>query len=303
MAKHSTGENIMLKNKTNLVPKIAAIHDMSGYGRCSLTVILPIISALGAQVCPIPTAILSSHPLFKDFYFYDCTEHIKKYYQSWELNSLKFDCMYSGFLASEKQIDMIIAILNKMKSNNDTLSVIDPVMGDHGKIYKTYTMEMVNKMSELIKHADIITPNFTEASILLKKEYTSENLDIIILKEYLKELSNIGPKIIIMTGIHTKDNEYANLCYDKTKNEYYLIPYEYIDAKFPGTGDLFTSLFVGYLFRGKSIPQAIEEASRFVTLAVKTTISDGTDSRNGVAFEKIIIELFNELDKYSYRLI
>lgn len=293
----------MLKNKTNSVPKIAAIHDISGYGRCSLTVILPIISALGSQACPIPTAILSSHPLFKDFYFYDCTEHIEKYYENWELNSLKFDCMYSGFLASEKQIDMIIAILNKMKGNNDTLSVIDPVMGDHGKVYKTYTQEMVNKMSELIKHADIITPNFTEASILLKKEYTSENLDIIILKEYLKELSNMGPKIIIMTGVHTSDDEYANLCYDKIKNEYYLIPYEYIDAKFPGTGDLFTSLFVGYLFRGKSVPQAIEEASRFVTLAVKTTISDGTDSRNGVAFEKIIIELFNELDEYSHRLI
>ena len=293
----------MLKNKINSVPKIAAIHDISGYGRCSLTVILPIISALGSQACPIPTAILSSHPLFKDFYFYDCTEHIEKYYENWELNSLKFDCMYSGFLASEKQIDMIIAILNKMKDNNDTLSVIDPVMGDHGKVYKTYTQEMVNKMSELIKHADIITPNFTEASILLKKEYTFENLDIIILKEYLKELSNIGPKIIIMTGIHTSDDEYANLCYDKTRNEYYLIPYEYIDAKFPGTGDLFSSLFVGYLFRGKSVPQAIEEASRFVTLAVKTTISDGTDNRNGVAFEKIIIELFNELDEYNYRLI
>jgi pyridoxine kinase len=295
----------MLNNKINSVPKVAAIHDMSGYGRCSLTVILPIISALGSQVCPIPTAILSSHPLFKDFYFYDCTEHIEKYYHNWELNSLKFDCMYSGFLGSQTQIDMIIEIIEKMKANNNTLAVIDPVMGDHGKVYSTYNQEMVNKMSELIKHADIITPNFTEASILLKKEYTSKNLNIDTLKEYLKGLSDIGPKIVIMTGIHTNDNQYVNLCYDKTNNEYYSIPYEYVDAKFPGTGDLFTALFVGYILRGKSLPQAIEEASKFVTLAVKTTISDGTDPRNGVAFEKIIKELFNEINdnEYKYRLI
>lgn len=293
----------MLNNKTSSVPKIAAIHDMSGYGRCSLTVILPIISALGSQVCPIPTAILSSHPMFKDFYFYDCTEHIEKYYEKWELNSLKFDCMYSGFLGSETQIDLIISILDKMKASNNTLAVIDPVMGDHGKVYSTYNQEMVNKMSELIKHADIITPNFTEACLLLKREYISENLDINTLKEFLKELSNIGPNVVILTGIQSSNNEFANLCYDKTKDEYYIVPYEYIDAKFPGTGDLFTSLFVGYLFKGKSIPQAIEEASRFVTLAVKTTLADKTDNRDGVAFEKIIIELFNELTEYKYRLI
>ncbi len=295
----------MIKDKiySASVPKIAAINDISGYGRCSLTVILPIISALGCQVCPIPTAILSNHSEYKDFYFYDCTEHLEKYYENWELNSLKFDCMYSGFLGSQRQIDIIIDILDKMKTNNETLAVVDPVMGDHGKVYKTYNQEMINKMGELIKHADIITPNFTEASILLKKEYTTENLDITTLKEYLKNLADMGPKVVIMTGIHTRDNEHANICYDKTKDEYYLIPYEYVDTRFPGTGDLFSSLFVGYLFRGKSVPQAIEEASRFVTLAVKTTISECSDRKNGVAFEKIIKELFNDSDKYNYRLI
>lgn len=295
----------MIKDKLykDSVPKIAAIHDISGYGRCSLTVILPIISALGCQVCPIPTAILSNHSEYKDFYFYDCTEHLEKYYENWELNSLKFDCMYSGFLGSQKQIDIIIDILNKMKSNNETLAVVDPVMGDHGKVYKTYNQEMIDKMGELIKHADIITPNFTEASILLKKEYTTENLDIATLKGYLKNLADMGPKVVIMTGIHTRNNEHANICYDKVKDEYYLIPYEYVDTRFPGTGDLFSSLFVGYLFRGKSVPQAIEEASRFVTLAVKITLSECSDRKNGVAFEKIIKELFSDLDKYNYRLI
>lgn len=288
---------------TSSVPKIAAIHDISGYGRCSLTVILPIISALGCQVCPIPTAILSNHSEYKDFYFYDCTEHIEKYYENWELNSLKFDCMYSGFLGSQKQIDLIINIVNKMKANNNTLSIVDPVMGDHGKVYRTYNTEMIQKMGELVRHADIITPNFTEASILLKKDYTTEKLSINVLKEYLKKLSDMGPKTVVMTGIHTSDNEHANLCYDKLKDEYYIIPYEYVDARFPGTGDLFTSLFVGYLFRGKSVPEAIEAASRFVTLSVKTTLLENSDRKNGVAFEKIIRELFNEVENYNYRSI
>ncbi len=288
---------------TNSVPKIAAIHDMSGYGRCSLTVILPIISALGCQVCPLPTAILSNHSEYKDFYFYDCTEHLEKYYENWELNSLKFDCMYSGFLGSQKQIDIIINILNKMKDNNNTLAVVDPVMGDHGKIYRTYNQEMITKMSELVKYADIITPNFTEASILLNKDYTTEKLSIEILKNYLKKLSDIGPKVVVLTGIHTSDDEHANLCYEKEKDKYYIIPYEYVNTRFPGTGDLFTSLFVGYLYRGKSVPEAIDEASRFVTLSVKTTLLENSDRKNGVAFEKIIKELFNESNKYNYRLI
>jgi len=206
---------------TNSVPKIAAIHDISGYGRCSLTVILPIISALGCQVCPIPTAILSNHSEYKDFYFYDCTEHIEKYYENWELNNLKFDCMYSGFLGSQKQIDIIIDILNKMKANNNTLAVVDPVMGDHGKVYKTYNQEMINKMSELVKHADIITPNLTEACILLNKEYTNEKLSIEKLKDFLKRLSDIGPRVVVLTGIHTSTDEHANFCYDKEKDEYY----------------------------------------------------------------------------------
>ena len=288
---------------TNSVPKIAAIHDISGYGRCSLTVILPIVSALGCQVCPIPTAILSNHSEYKDFYFYDCTEHIEKYYDNWELNNLYFDCLYSGFLGSQKQIDIIIDILHKMKARNNTLAIVDPVMGDHGKVYKTYNQEMINKMSDLVKHADIITPNFTEACILLDKEYTTKKLSIDTLKSYLKSLSDIGPKIVVMTGICTSENEHVNLCYDKEKNTYYKIPYKYVDIRFPGTGDLFTSLFVGYLFRGKSVPEAIEESSRFVTLSVKTTLDENTDRKNGVCFEKIMKELYNELSTYNYSVI
>ncbi len=287
----------------NIVPKIAAVHDMSGYGRCSLTVILPIISALGCQVCPLPTAILSNHSEYKDFYFYDCTEHLEKYYENWELNNLSFDCLYSGFLGSEKQIDIIIDILRKMKLKNTTLAVVDPVMGDHGKVYKTYTAEMVKKMSHLVAHADIITPNLTEACILLNEEYTDEKLSIDSVKSYLKKLSEIGPNFVIITSIHTTDGIHANMCYDKENNKYYMIPYEVVNIKFPGTGDLFTSLFVGYLYRGYNVPQAIEKASRFVTSAVKVTIDEKSDRKNGVSFEKIISKLFDTSENFSYKEI
>ena len=124
----------------NYVPKIAAIHDISGIGRCSMTVILPVMSALGCQVCPLPTALLSNHSEYSDFYFYDFTEHMEEYYRNWEKNNAEFDCVYSGFIGSRKQIDIILDIINKIRANNkkkDTLIVVDPVMGDHGVTYKT----------------------------------------------------------------------------------------------------------------------------------------------------------------------
>ncbi|QSX06622.1 pyridoxamine kinase [Sedimentibacter sp. zth1] len=287
----------------NIVPTIAAIHDISGYGRCSTTVALPILSALGCQVCPLPTAILSNHTGYKDFFFFDYTDYLEEYYKHWEINNFKFDCMYSGFLGSQKQIEIITDIIERMKKNNNTLIVVDPVMGDHGEVYSTYTKELIEKMNELVKHADIITPNLTEVCILLNIKYESTNLSIETLKDYLYKLSTIGPNTVLITGVKTVDNEFVNVCYDKKENKYYKIPYENIDIKYPGTGDLFTSLFVGYLFKGLKLPEAIEKASKFVTLAVKTTSKYDVDINNGVLFELIMKDLFNENNIYNYLVI
>jgi pyridoxine kinase len=282
------------------VPKIAAIHDMSGVGRCSMTVLMPVLSALGCQVCPLPTALLSNHSEYKNFYFFDFTEHMEEYYSNWEKNNEEFDCLYSGFIGSEKQINIMLDIINKMKSKKDVLVVVDPVMGDHGITYKTYTDKMVEKMSQLVHKADIITPNMTEAMILLGEKYSDERIDTTRLKSYLQRLCSLGPDICVITGIATVDGENINACYDKRTDEYWKIPFCFINKRYPGTGDLFTSLLVGYLMNDKKLPEAIEEASRFVSLAVKETYEAGTPSREGVLFEKIMKELYNEIEDYKY---
>lgn len=288
----------------NNVPKIAAIHDMSGIGRCSMTVILPILSSLGCQVCPLPTALLSNHSEYKEFFFYDFTDHMEEYYSNWEKNSAEFDCVYSGFIGSERQINIMLDIINKIKSKkSNTLIVVDPVMGDHGIVYKTYTEEMINKMIHLVEKADIITPNFTEACILTGKSYSSDNISIKTIKSFLKELSDLGPSIVVLTGINTDEGEHINVCYDKNKNEYYKIPFDYIDARYPGTGDLFTSLFIGYLFNDNSLPTAIEKASRFVSDCVRLTYKAKTPSCEGVLFEKIMQELYNSTTNFKYKNI
>lgn len=285
------------------IPKIAAIHDMSGIGRCSMTVIMPIMSALGAQVCPLPTALLSNHSEYPYFYFYDFTDHMKEYYENWEKNNAGFDCLYSGFIGSENQIDIILDIINKVKQKTNALIVVDPVMGDHGIKYKTYTDEMIKKMSMLVKKADIITPNLTEVSILLKEEYPKDKLSKEKLKEYLNKLSSMGPNIVMITGVITDENENINICYDKKNNSYWKVPFEFIDKRYPGTGDLFTSLFLGYFLNKNSLPESIERAGKFVSLAVKNTSKYQTPRSDGVIFENIMIDLYNKIDRYDYTSI
>jgi pyridoxine kinase len=287
----------------NKIPKIAAIHDMSGVGRCSLTVILPILSALGCQVCPLPTALLSHHSEYDEFYFRDLTDSMEEYYRFWEKNGEEFDCVYTGFIGSENQIDIIIDIIKRVKEKNDSLIVVDPVMGDHGFTYKTYNSIMIEKMTRLVEKADIITPNMTEASILLGYDKFPDTIDTGIIKSCLKGLSDIGPDIAVITGITMSSGEYINACYDKKSGTYWKVPFNYIGARYPGTGDLFTSLFVGYLFRGKSVPQAIEEAARFVSLSVKVTNEEKTPSREGVIFEKIMKELYTDTFEYRFETI
>ncbi|MDD2397313.1 MAG: pyridoxamine kinase [Tissierellia bacterium] len=286
------------------IPKIMAIQDLSGVGRCSLTVVIPIMSALGCQVCPLPTALLSNHSEYKDFYFFDFTEHMEEYYSFWEKNNFWFDCVYSGFIGSEDQINIILDIIDKVKKkNNKALIVIDPVMGDHGCTYATYNNEMITKMSHLVEKADIITPNLTEASILLGKKYCDEKITLPQVKEYLKELCNLGPKISLLTGVMTAEGKHINVCYNSEENKFWLAPFNYVNKRYPGTGDLFSSLFLGYYMKGKSLPEAMEEAARFVSLSVLISYKAEVPSSEGVIFEKIMKELYNEISEYKYTSI
>ena len=287
----------------NIIPRIATIQDISGFGRCSLTVIIPILSCMGIQVCPLPTAILSTHSGgFGEMAFTDLTDSMDGYMNHWEKLKISFDYIYTGFIGNEEQINKVVKFCKTFKYMGTECIVVDPVMGDHGKLYKTYNKIMQDKMRHLVELADIITPNLTEAMFLLKREYiegklfTNEEM-----KEILLALADIGPNVVIITGILDALGNKANIAYDAKQNIFWKVPYQEIEAHYPGTGDTFTSVLIGALIQGDSLPMAIERASSFVSLAIKTTYGYCTDTREGIMLEKVLPNLFNReiIGEYS----
>jgi len=286
------------------VPRVAAIHDLSGFGRASLSMIIPIISAMGIQVCPVPTAILSTHTGgFTDYQFIDLTDKLKDYLNHWNRLQISFNCIYSGFLGSPQQIEIIS---NFIKDHQDkkTLIVIDPVMGDNGRLYQTMTWEMVKKMRSFIKLADVITPNATEAALLLNEsmEVTFEEKRI---KEWLYRLSEMGPKTIIVTSVPDEKNSNKTyvVAYDKEDERYWKIKCEYIPAHFPGTGDGFTSVIVGSLLQGDSLPIALDRAVQFITMAIRASYGHKYPEREGVLLEKVLDNLKAPVTVSSYEIM
>ncbi|MCL1880723.1 MAG: pyridoxamine kinase [Oscillospiraceae bacterium] len=274
--------------------RVIAIHDMSGVGRCSLTVIMPIISAMGIQVCPVPTAVLSTHTGgFGDMVFKDMTDFIKPCYKHYKDLGLNFDAVYSGFLASATQID---SCLDFFMGFSDALKVVDPVMGDNGKPYKTYTKELCERMSELCKIADIITPNLTEAAIILGEEYTPV-LDRKTATNWLLRLSEIA-KCVVITGVRLVENPYDdavfNIGLERGQNSPLFVEYKQLPVHYPGTGDVFASVLTGALLKelqGRNLKKAISQATEFAGAAVEITYKAKTEPRNGVMFERVLNRL------------
>lgn len=278
----------------NIVPRVAAIQDISGFGRCSLTVITPILSCMGVQVCPLPTAILSTHSGgFKNFAFQDLTDHMEAYIEHWKSLELSFEYIYTGFLGNERQIDMVADFCKSFKRTGKECIVVDPVMGDNGKLYSTYNLAMQHKMKELVTHADMITPNRTEMYFLLGKPYSDEILSETAIKENLKALAALGPKVVIITGIAMPDGRKANVAYDSKQEIFWKVPYDEVPTHYPGTGDAFTSVLIGALSQGDSLPMAIDRATQFISLAIKTTYGYCSDNREGIMLEKVLPALFN----------
>ncbi len=279
--------------------KIAAIHDLSGVGRCSLSVILPTMSVMGVQVCPVPTAVLSTHTGgLGNFVFHDLTDYVSEALRHYLELNLEFDCIYSGFLGSEAQIAHCVDFI---RSYPNALAVVDPVMGDKGKPYKTYTARMCRRMSELACMADLITPNLTEAYMLLGEPYPAAPLTVSEAKKALVKLAGLGPKLVIITGAEMADGKVANLAYDREKSTFWRIDCDYVPVSYPGTGDIFASVVVGALLNQDSLPMAVERASRFLELAIKTTYGYGTDPRMGVMLENCLFWLTEEqtLTRYT----
>ena len=280
----------MFTSERAAIPRVAAIHDMSGFGRCSLTVALPALSAMGVQCCPLPTAYLSAHTAFPGFTFLDMTGEMIKAAEHWKELNLRFDALYSGFLGGEEQIDVVADIFDSFREEN-TLVAVDPVMGDDGKPYKTYTPVMCRRMRELVEKADLILPNITEAAILLEKPYDSVPVKPEDFKPWLEELSGDGRRSVIITGVRPTHCRIGQVYYDRANGNFGFIERPFVNRMFHGTGDLYASVVVGALVHGKPLADSIDLAAEFVRECCELSFADGTSSSEGVRFETLLYRL------------
>lgn len=268
--------------------KVALINDLSGFGRCSLGVALPILSALGHQCCSLPTAVLSNHTGYESYTFTDLTDQMVAYYTEWKKRGLKFAGIYSGFLGSEAQIDIVSGFLKEFGSS--AIKLIDPVMGDGGRAYATFTPAMQTAMKRLICHADIITPNVTELMILLGRPYPKSisKAELTALADELCEQSGAST---VVTGIcaplctDLSENAVLNICVQPGKAPVF-VEEKRIPVSFAGTGDLFASVLCGHIIHQKSLTDSVRLAASFTTDCVETTLKNGGAEQDGVDFEQ-----------------
>ena len=266
--------------------RVAAIHDLSGFGRCSISVILPVLSAMGVQVCPVLTAVLSAHTGgLGDVVFRDLTDYIHPTLEHYKKLGIDFEAVYSGFLGSEEQVG---SCLEFFKAYPNALKVVDPVMGDNGKAYKTCGESLQKGMKELVAVADLITPNKTEAAMLLGESYNTSPMGRSEARSLLLRLSRLGPKCVVVTGVELASGELANIGYDGENGSFWYVPCEYVPVSYPGCGDIYASVLTGAMLGGASLPIAMGKATAFAELCVKTTFSYGSDPRYGVMLESVL---------------
>lgn len=269
-------------------PRVAAIHDMSGFGRCSLTVAIPVLSAMGVQCCPLPTAFLSTHTGgFTGFTFLDMTEEMPKVAAHWQELALRFHAIYSGFLASERQIGIVSDFIRTFR-RSDTLVVIDPVMGDDGKAYQTYTSALCSGMTHLAELADVITPNLTEAAFLLGRPYDQLPQEEAGLQELVRELGLHGRRSVVLTGVSLSPGKTGAMCFDAKTSRTETVQVGMIAHPLLGTGDIFASVLTGALVRGDTLFSAAAQAADFVRACAVHTVAQDLPLREGVDFEPML---------------
>lgn len=287
----------------NPIPRVAAIHDLSGLGRVALMVVIPVLSSMGIQVTPLPTAVLSSNTAFNDFKMLDLTQQMNEFIAHWKKEQVSFDCIYSGFLGSDRQIDIVIDFIDHFRKEKQ-LVVIDPVLGDNGEAYTPMSESLIWKMKELISYADIITPNLTEVCLLLDEDY-QEKPDLNTLKRWARQLSDKGPGKVIMTSVREEGiNELTSVvAYSKKNDKFWKVSCSYIPTEYPGTGDIFTSVLTGSILQGDSLPIALDRAVQFTSLAVRTTYGYDYNPNEGVMIERILDSLKAPVLMSTYQLI
>ena len=275
--------------------RVAAVHDISCFGRCSLTVALPILSAAGIETSVIPTAVLATHTGgFEGFTYHDLTQDIRPISQHWQSLGLEFDALYTGFLGSFEQLEIVSELFDDFRKK-DNLIYVDPVMADNGKLYSIFSPEFPKGMARLCQKADIILPNMTEAAFLLGREYRPGPYTKEYVEGLMKDLTAMGPKMAVLTGVSLDGRNLGAATYDSATGTtgYAFAPV--IEGYYHGTGDVFGSALLSALLNGFDLTGSAQVAVDFTVESIQRTKDVGTDIRFGVNFESSIPNLIRNL--------
>lgn len=275
--------------------RIVTVQDISCVGKCSLTVALPIISAMGVETAIIPTAVLSTHTMFSRFTCKDLTDQVAPITQHWLEEKIDFDAIYTGYLASEEQIELLKKMFMDFKTEK-TLIAVDPAMADNGKLYPAFDEDFAKKMAGLCGCADIILPNITEASFMTGIPYR-ETYDEAYVKEMLLALADLGAKTVILTGVSFKEGTTGVMGYDSTNGEFHYYTHKKHAKSYHGTGDVFSSAFIGAMMNGLSWQEASKVAADYTAECIRITMEDSEGCWYGVHFEAAIPSLLKSLGK------
>jgi pyridoxine kinase len=278
------------------VKRVLAIHDISGVGKCSLTVALPIISACGVECAAAPTAVLSTHTGgFEGYTFRDLTDDLAPMFAHWDALGVKFDAAYSGYLGSARQIAIVEQAFSRVRDTGGVI-IVDPVMADNGTLYASFPPDFPDGMRSLCERADIILPNMTESALMLGEAYVAGPYTREYVDGLLRRLAVLPRRVAVVTGVYFGDEQLGAAAIDRETGEisYALAPK--IDGMYHGTGDVFASVFVGAYLRGLAVPRALQIAADFTSRTVLRTKLAGTEPRYGVAFEPELGALARELD-------
>ena len=266
--------------------RIVTVQDISCVGKCSLTVALPIISAMGVETAIIPTAVLSTHTMFSGFTVKDLTDQIQPITAHWKKENFGFDAIYTGYLGSFEQIDLMKEMFDEFKTESN-LIFVDPAMADNGKLYPAFDEAFAKHMATLCAKADIIVPNITEAAFMTGMEYKAE-YDEAYVKEMLIRLSDLGAKIAILTGVSFAEGKTGVMGYDKATGEFAYYEHDKLPVSFHGTGDIFSSTCVGAMMNGMDWKEAVKVAADYTAECIRLTLEDPAKPWYGVNFEQAI---------------
>ena len=271
--------------------KIALINDITGFGRCSIAVMAPVVSAMKIQAVAVPTAILSTHTQFPEYYFDDYTPHMRDYIDTYKKLDMSFDAIATGFLGSEEQVDIVVDFIKTFKKEG-VFTLVDPVMGDYGRLYKTYTPALCNKMKDLIRHADILTPNLTELCSLMDVDYRDGDFSPAELEAMCQQLSFQGPKHIVVTGIH-HDKQIMNFVFSRGETPK-TIMVDRIGGDRSGTGDVISAVIAGMYLNGHSFYDSVKRATEFASKCISYCEKNNVPTHWGLSVEMYLRDLTEE---------